>query len=71
MMHHMMNRDTSQQVILVQVNPGETFTIRAEDGPLQCIQGTSAEVDPVLTVAPVWFSTVFNGDITVYFSWMR
>lgn len=27
------------QVILVQVNPGETFTIRAEDGTLQCIQG--------------------------------
>lgn len=27
------------QVILVQVNPGETFTIRAEDGSLQCIQG--------------------------------
>uniref|UniRef100_A0A671XG27 Fibronectin type III domain containing 3Ba n=1 Tax=Sparus aurata TaxID=8175 RepID=A0A671XG27_SPAAU len=26
-------------VILVQVNPGETFTIRAEDGSLQCIQG--------------------------------
>ncbi|CAL8237030.1 unnamed protein product [Boreogadus saida] len=28
-------------VILVQVNPGETFTIRAEDGSLQCIQGES------------------------------
>lgn len=27
------------QVFLVQVNPGETFTIRAEDGTLQCIQG--------------------------------
>uniref|UniRef100_A0A8C1YVH3 Fibronectin type III domain containing 3Bb n=1 Tax=Cyprinus carpio TaxID=7962 RepID=A0A8C1YVH3_CYPCA len=27
------------QVILVQVNPGETFTIRTEDGALQCIQG--------------------------------
>lgn len=24
---------------MVQVNPGETFTIRAEDGTLQCIQG--------------------------------
>lgn len=23
----------------MQVNPGETFTIRAEDGSLQCIQG--------------------------------
>lgn len=29
----------SAQVILVQVNPGETFTIRGEDGSLQCIQG--------------------------------
>ncbi|TRY82552.1 hypothetical protein DNTS_005860 [Danionella cerebrum] len=28
-----------RHVILVQVNPGETFTIRAEDGSLQCIQG--------------------------------
>ncbi|MEE6526148.1 hypothetical protein FKM82_026597, partial [Ascaphus truei] len=27
------------QVILVQVNPGETFTIRTEDGHIQCIQG--------------------------------
>uniref|UniRef100_W5MKX2 Fibronectin type III domain containing 3Ba n=1 Tax=Lepisosteus oculatus TaxID=7918 RepID=W5MKX2_LEPOC len=39
MMPHMVNGDGSQQVILVQVNPGETFTIRAEDGSLQCIQG--------------------------------
>lgn len=31
------------QVILVQVNPGETFTIRAEDGSLQCIQGQSLD----------------------------
>ncbi|CAL9686893.1 unnamed protein product [Knipowitschia caucasica] len=36
---HMVNGDAAQQVILVQVNPGETFTIRAEDGSLQCIQG--------------------------------
>ncbi|KAJ8409610.1 hypothetical protein AAFF_G00230110 [Aldrovandia affinis] len=41
MMPHMVNGDGSQQVILVQVNPGETFTIRAEDGSLQCIQGAS------------------------------
>lgn len=27
------------QVILVQVNPGETFTITTEDGHIQCIQG--------------------------------
>ncbi|XP_042335711.1 fibronectin type-III domain-containing protein 3A isoform X3 [Sceloporus undulatus] len=29
----------NRQVILVQVNPGETFTIRTEDGHIQCIQG--------------------------------
>uniref|UniRef100_A0A8C1FZK1 Fibronectin type III domain containing 3Bb n=1 Tax=Cyprinus carpio TaxID=7962 RepID=A0A8C1FZK1_CYPCA len=39
MMHHVINGDAPQQVILVQVNPGETFTIRTEDGALQCIQG--------------------------------
>ncbi|OXB82494.1 UNVERIFIED_CONTAM: hypothetical protein H355_000752 [Colinus virginianus] len=39
MMPHIVNGDGSQQVFLVQVNPGETFTIRAEDGTLQCIQG--------------------------------
>lgn len=39
MMPHLVNGDAAQQVILVQVNPGETFTIRAEDGTLQCIQG--------------------------------
>ncbi|XP_029600528.1 fibronectin type III domain-containing protein 3B-like [Salmo trutta] len=39
LMQHMVNGDAVQQVILVQVNPGETFTIRAEDGSLQCIQG--------------------------------
>ncbi|RXM28215.1 Fibronectin type III domain-containing protein 3B [Acipenser ruthenus] len=38
MMPHLVNGDGSQQVIFVQVNPGETFTIRAEDGSLQCIQ---------------------------------
>ncbi|XP_048370204.1 fibronectin type-III domain-containing protein 3A-like [Sphaerodactylus townsendi] len=36
---HMVNGDTTQQVILVQVNPGETFTIRTEDGHIQCIPG--------------------------------
>uniref|UniRef100_A0A8D2BAE7 Fibronectin type III domain containing 3B n=1 Tax=Sciurus vulgaris TaxID=55149 RepID=A0A8D2BAE7_SCIVU len=35
---HLVNGEAAQQVILVQVNPGETFTIRAEDGTLQCIQ---------------------------------
>ncbi|MEJ1280488.1 hypothetical protein NN561_011433 [Cricetulus griseus] len=29
--------DGTQQVILVQVNPGEAFTIRREDGQFQCI----------------------------------
>ncbi|XP_048400439.1 fibronectin type-III domain-containing protein 3A-like isoform X1 [Stegostoma tigrinum] len=36
---HLVNGDSGQQVILVQVNPGETFTIRTEDGHIQCIQG--------------------------------
>ncbi|XP_068107011.1 fibronectin type-III domain-containing protein 3A-like isoform X2 [Hyperolius riggenbachi] len=36
---HMVNGDSTQQVIVVQVNPGETFTIRTEDGLIQCIQG--------------------------------
>ncbi|KAI1891300.1 hypothetical protein AGOR_G00142380 [Albula goreensis] len=49
MMPHMMNGDASQQVILVQVNPGETFTIRAEDGSLQCIQ---AELCDLIAPAP-------------------
>ena len=31
--------DGTQQVILVQVNPGEAFTIRREDGQFQCITG--------------------------------
>lgn len=30
------------QVILVQVNPGEAFTIRREDGQFQCITGKTA-----------------------------
>uniref|UniRef100_A0AAY4EYI2 Fibronectin type-III domain-containing protein n=1 Tax=Denticeps clupeoides TaxID=299321 RepID=A0AAY4EYI2_9TELE len=52
-------------VILVQVNPGETFTIRAEDGTLQCIQGP-AEVPmmspngsiPPIHVPPGYISQV-------------
>ncbi|KAM4696721.1 fibronectin type-III domain-containing protein 3A-like [Rhinophrynus dorsalis] len=41
---HIVNGDSTQQplylqVILVQVNPGETFTIRTEDGHIRCIQG--------------------------------
>lgn len=32
------------QVILVQVNPGEAFTIRREDGQFQCITGKPCAV---------------------------
>uniref|UniRef100_A0A671X957 Fibronectin type III domain containing 3Ba n=1 Tax=Sparus aurata TaxID=8175 RepID=A0A671X957_SPAAU len=54
-------------VILVQVNPGETFTIRAEDGSLQCIQGP-AEVPmmspngsiPPIHVPPGYISQVLE-----------
>ncbi|KAJ8375745.1 hypothetical protein SKAU_G00063250 [Synaphobranchus kaupii] len=72
MMHHMMNSDASQQVILVQVNPGETFTIRAEDGSLQCIQGP-AEVPmmspngsiPPIHVPPGYISQVLEDNTGV------
>uniref|UniRef100_A0A4W6DNY2 Fibronectin type III domain containing 3Ba n=2 Tax=Lates calcarifer TaxID=8187 RepID=A0A4W6DNY2_LATCA len=65
LMPHMVNGDAAQQVILVQVNPGETFTIRAEDGSLQCIQGP-AEVPmmspngsiPPIHVPPGYISQV-------------
>uniref|UniRef100_A0A8C3UFH2 Fibronectin type III domain-containing protein 3B n=1 Tax=Catharus ustulatus TaxID=91951 RepID=A0A8C3UFH2_CATUS len=54
-------------VFLVQVNPGETFTIRAEDGTLQCIQGP-AEVPmmspngsiPPIHVPPGYISQVIE-----------
>ncbi|XP_078522107.1 fibronectin type III domain-containing protein 3B isoform X1 [Lissotriton helveticus] len=67
MMPHMVNGDGSQQVILVQVNPGETFTIRADDGTLQCIQGP-AEVPmmspngsiPPIHVPPGYISQVIE-----------
>ncbi|XP_073434942.1 fibronectin type III domain-containing protein 3B isoform X1 [Dendrobates tinctorius] len=67
MMPHVVNGDGSQQVILVQVNPGETFTIRAEDGTLQCIQGP-AEVPmmspngsiPPIHVPPGYISQVIE-----------
>uniref|UniRef100_A0A3Q3KXX7 Fibronectin type III domain containing 3Ba n=1 Tax=Mastacembelus armatus TaxID=205130 RepID=A0A3Q3KXX7_9TELE len=67
LMPHMVNGDASQQVILVQVNPGETFTIRAEDGSLQCIQGP-AEVPmmspngsiPPIHVPPGYISQVLE-----------
>ncbi|XP_032887635.1 fibronectin type III domain-containing protein 3B [Amblyraja radiata] len=67
MIPHLVNGDGSQQVILVQVNPGETFTIRAEDGSLQCIQGP-AEVPmmspngsiPPIHVPPGYISQVIE-----------
>uniref|UniRef100_A0A8C7ZDY5 Fibronectin type III domain containing 3Ba n=1 Tax=Oryzias sinensis TaxID=183150 RepID=A0A8C7ZDY5_9TELE len=63
----MVNGDATQQVILVQVNPGETFTIRGEDGSLQCIQGP-AEVPmmspngsiPPIHVPPGYISQVLE-----------
>ncbi|KAG7457131.1 hypothetical protein MATL_G00243250 [Megalops atlanticus] len=72
MMPHMVNGDGSQQVILVQVNPGETFTIRAEDGSLQCIQGP-AEVPmmspngsiPPIHVPPGYISQVLEDNTGV------
>uniref|UniRef100_A0A8C7ZKU8 Fibronectin type III domain containing 3Ba n=1 Tax=Oryzias sinensis TaxID=183150 RepID=A0A8C7ZKU8_9TELE len=67
LMPHMVNGDATQQVILVQVNPGETFTIRGEDGSLQCIQGP-AEVPmmspngsiPPIHVPPGYISQVLE-----------
>uniref|UniRef100_UPI00398E758F fibronectin type-III domain-containing protein 3A isoform X3 n=1 Tax=Pristiophorus japonicus TaxID=55135 RepID=UPI00398E758F len=43
-------------VILVQVNPGETFTIRREDGQLQCITGPAQVpmVSPNGSVPPIY-----------------
>nr|XP_005992792.1 PREDICTED: fibronectin type III domain-containing protein 3B-like [Latimeria chalumnae] len=72
MMPHMVNGDGSQQVILVQVNPGETFTIRAEDGSVQCIQGP-AEVPmmspngsiPPIHVPPGYISQVIEDNTGV------
>ncbi|XP_024419327.2 fibronectin type III domain-containing protein 3B isoform X2 [Desmodus rotundus] len=72
MMPHLVNGDAAQQVILVQVNPGETFTIRAEDGTLQCIQGP-AEVPmmspngsiPPIHVPPGYISQVLEDNTGV------
>uniref|UniRef100_A0A8D2Q5K8 Fibronectin type III domain-containing protein 3B n=1 Tax=Varanus komodoensis TaxID=61221 RepID=A0A8D2Q5K8_VARKO len=60
------------QVIFVQVNPGETFTIRGEDGTLQCIQGP-AEVPmmspngsiPPIHVPPGYISQVIEDNTGV------
>ncbi|XP_028650541.2 fibronectin type III domain containing 3Ba [Erpetoichthys calabaricus] len=72
LMPHMVNGDGSQHVIFVQVNPGETFTIRAEDGSLQCIQGP-AEVPmmspngsiPPIHVPPGYISQVLEDNTGV------
>nr|XP_060623504.1 fibronectin type III domain-containing protein 3B [Anolis sagrei ordinatus]XP_060623505.1 fibronectin type III domain-containing protein 3B [Anolis sagrei ordinatus] len=72
MMPHLVNGDGTQQVIFVQVNPGETFTIRAEDGTLQCIQGP-AEVPmmspngsiPPIHVPPGYISQVIEDNTGV------
>ncbi|XP_036207774.1 fibronectin type III domain-containing protein 3B isoform X8 [Myotis myotis] len=72
MMPHLVNGDAAQQVILVQVNPGETFTIRAEDGTIQCIQGP-AEVPmmspngsiPPIHVPPGYISQVIEDNTGV------
>nr|XP_020649461.1 fibronectin type III domain-containing protein 3B [Pogona vitticeps] len=72
MMPHLVNGDGAQQVIFVQVNPGETFTIRAEDGTLQCIQGP-AEVPmmspngsiPPIHVPPGYISQVIEDNTGV------
>lgn len=40
----LINTSLHFKVILVQVNPGEAFTIRREDGQYQCITGMSANL---------------------------
>ncbi|XP_036425313.1 fibronectin type-III domain-containing protein 3A-like isoform X2 [Colossoma macropomum] len=53
---HVINGDGMQQMILVQVNPGETFTIRTEDGHFQCITGPAQVpmVSPNGTMPPIF-----------------
>ncbi|XP_075389394.1 fibronectin type-III domain-containing protein 3A isoform X1 [Tenrec ecaudatus] len=48
--------DGTQQVILVQVNPGEAFTIRREDGQFQCITGPAQVpmMSPNGSVPPIY-----------------
>lgn len=52
----MVNGDGAQQVILVQVNPGESFTIRREDGQFQCITGPAQVpmMSPNGSVPPIY-----------------
>ncbi|KAG7464909.1 hypothetical protein MATL_G00170660 [Megalops atlanticus] len=53
---HMLGGDGMQQMILVQVNPGETFTIRTEDGHVRCIAGPAhvPMVSPNGTMPPIF-----------------
>ncbi|KAM4700948.1 fibronectin type-III domain-containing protein 3A isoform 1-T1 [Discoglossus pictus] len=50
------NGEGPQQVILVQVNPGEAFTIRREDGQFQCITGPAQVpmMSPNGSVPPIY-----------------
>ncbi|KAM9820467.1 LOW QUALITY PROTEIN: fibronectin type-III domain-containing protein 3A [Neosynchiropus ocellatus] len=52
----MVNGEGSQQVILVQVNPGEAFTIRRDDGQFQCITGPAQVpmMSPNGSVPPIY-----------------
>ncbi|KAJ8280661.1 hypothetical protein GJAV_G00057470 [Gymnothorax javanicus] len=52
----MANGEGPQQVILVQVNPGEAFTIRREDGHIQCITGPAQVpmMSPNGSVPPIY-----------------
>ncbi|KAF3693236.1 Fibronectin type-III domain-containing protein 3A [Channa argus] len=52
----MVNGDGPQQVILVQVNPGEAFTIRREDGQCQYIHGPAQVpmMSPNGSVPPIY-----------------
>ncbi|XP_058269297.1 fibronectin type-III domain-containing protein 3a isoform X1 [Hemibagrus wyckioides] len=52
----MVNGDGGQQVILVQVNPGEAFTIQREDGQFQCITGPAQVpmMSPNGSVPPIY-----------------
>ncbi|XP_043913387.1 fibronectin type-III domain-containing protein 3A-like [Protopterus annectens] len=53
---HVVGGEAAQQVILVQVNPGETFTIRTEDGHFQCIPGPAQVpmMSPNGTMPPIF-----------------
>ncbi|NWY75412.1 FND3A protein, partial [Erithacus rubecula] len=79
---HMVNGDSIQQatpnplfvfcflqVILVQVNPGETFTITTEDGHIQCIQGPAhvPMMSPNGSMPPIFVPPGYVSQV-IYFS---